>query len=170
VDKLKKGQVVASLQESFSGASTIIVTHYKGLTVAEITNLRRNMRKLGAEFKVTKNSLTKLALKDTQYEKLSELLEGPVAIAYSSDPVAAAKGIVEFANDNEKLIILGGAVGSEAVDVSRIKTLAKLPSLDQLRSKIIGMISTPATRIACILQAPGSQVARVISAHAKKNG
>jgi len=170
VDKLKKEQVVASLQESFANASTIVVTHYKGLTVAEITNLRQSMRKLGADFKVTKNSLTKLALKNTQYEKLSELLVGPVAIAYSTDPIAAAKGIVEFANDNEKLVIIGGAVGSEAIDLNRIKTLAKLPSLDQLRSNIIGIINAPATRIACILQAPGSQVARVISAHATKNG
>jgi large subunit ribosomal protein L10 len=170
VDKLKKEQVVVSLRESFAQATTIVVTHYKGLTVAEITSLRQNMRKLGADFKVTKNSLTKLALKGSQYEKLSELLVGPVAIAYSKDPVAAAKGIVEFANDNEKLVILGGAVGSEAVDLDRIKTLAKLPSLDQLRSKIIGVINAPASRIACILQAPGSQVARVLSAHAAKNG
>ena len=170
MDKLKKEQVVVSLRESFAQATTIVVTHYKGLTVAEITSLRQNMRKLGADFKVTKNSLTKLALKGSQYEKLSELLVGPVAIAYSKDPVAAAKGIVEFANDNEKLVILGGAVGSEAVDLDRIKTLAKLPSLDQLRSKIIGVINAPASRIACILQAPGSQVARVLSAHAAKNG
>lgn len=168
MDKLKKGQVVSSLQENFAGAATIVVTHYKGLTVAEITNLRQDMRKLGAEFKVTKNSLAKLALKGTKYEKLSELLVGPVGIAYSQDAIAAAKAVVEFANDNEKLVILGGAVGDEAVDVSRIKILAKLPSLDELRSRIIGMISTPATRIACILQAPGSQVARVISAHAEK--
>lgn len=169
MDKLKKAQVVASLQEGFSAAGTIVVTHYKGLTVAEITNLRQDMRKLGAEFKVTKNSLAKLALKDTKYAALTELLVGPVAIAYSKDPIAAAKAVVEFANDNEKLIILGGAVGTESVDISRIKTLAKLPSLDQLRSKIIGMITTPATRIACVLQAPGSQVARVIAAHAAKN-
>ncbi len=170
MDKLKKEQVVASLQENFASAGTIVVTHYKGLTVAEMTNLRQDMRKLGAEFKVTKNSLARLALKDTKYANLVELLVGPVAIAYSSDPIAAAKGIVEFANDNEKLVILGGAVGTESVDVNRIKILAKLPSIDQLRSRIIGMISTPATRIACILQAPGSQVARVISAHAAKNG
>ena len=170
MDKLKKGQVVTSLQENLASAATIVVTHYKGMTVAEITNLRQSMRKLGAEFKVTKNSLARLALKGTKYEKLSELLVGPVAIAYSTDPVSAAKGIVEFSNDNEKLVILGGAVGSEAVDISRIKTLAKLPSLDQLRSNIIGMIGTPATRIACIMQAPGTQVARVLSAHATKNG
>lgn len=170
MDRLKKSQVVSELQESFVGATTIIVTHYKGLTVAEITHLRQEMRKLGADFRVTKNSLAKLALKNTKYEKLSELLVGPVGIAYSGDAIAAAKGVVEFANDNEKLVILGGAVGDEAVDVERIKILAKLPSLDELRSRIIGMINTPATRIACILQAPGSQVARVISAHAEKNG
>ena len=168
MNKLEKEAVISSLQGSFSEAAAIVVTHYKGMTVAEVTNLRSGMRKLGAEFRVTKNSLAKLALKGTRYEKLSELLVGPVAIAYSKDPIAAAKGIVEFANDNEKLVILGGAVGEEAVDIARIKILAKLPSLDQLRSKIIGMLNTPATRIACVLQAPGSQVARVLSAHAAK--
>ncbi len=168
MDKVQKQQVVAELQDSFASATTIVVTHYKGLTVAEITDLRRKMRKLGADFRVTKNSLAKLALKDTKHAKLCELLVGPVAIAYSEDPVAAAKGIVEFANDNDKLIILGGAVGEESVDVNRIRTLSKLPSLDELRAQILRTINTPATRIACILQAPGSQVARVISAHATK--
>ncbi len=168
MDKLQKEQVVAELQSSLSGAASIVVTHYKGLTVAEITNLRQDMRKLGADFRVTKNSLTKLALKGTKYEKLVGLLVGPVAIAYSSDPIAAAKGIVEFANDNQKLVILGGAVGDEAVDLAGIKTLAKLPSLDALRAKILCMLNTPATRIACVLQAPGTGVARVIGAHASK--
>lgn len=168
MDKLQKKQVVAELQESLSSAGSIVVTHYKGLTVAEITNLRKDMRKLGADFRVTKNSLAKLALKGTSYEKLSSLLVGPVGLAYSKDPIAAAKGIVEFANDNEKLIILGGAVGEEAVDLGRIKTLAKLPSLDALRAKILCMLNTPATRIACVLQGPASGVARVIGAHAAK--
>lgn len=170
MDKLQKEQVVAELQGSFSDAGSLVITHYKGLTVAEITELRNGMRNLGAEFRVTKNSLAKLALKNTKYEKLASLLVGPVAIAYSTDPIAAAKGIVEFANDNQKLVILGGAVGDEAVDIAGIKTLAKLPSLDVLRAKILGMLNTPATRIACVLQAPGSSVARVISAHATKNG
>lgn len=168
MNKLEKKQLVDSLHESISGAASVVVTHYKGLTVAEVTVLRKEMRALGAEFKVTKNSLTKLALKGTRYEKLSEMLIGPVAIAFSTDPVAAAKGLVEFANDNENLVILGGAVGDEAVDVKRIVTLSKLPSLDVLRAKILGMLNTPATRIAGVLQAPGSQVARVIGAHAAK--
>ena len=168
MDKLQKGQVVEQLQASFANAGTIVVTHYKGMTVAEITNLRKNMRKLGAEFRVTKNSLAKLALKDTKYAKLAELLVGPVALAYSEDPIAAAKGIVEFANDNEKLIILGGAVGEESVDINRIKTLSKLPSLDELRAQILRILNTPATRIACVLQAPGTAVARVVGAHATK--
>lgn len=168
MDKLAKKQVVETLREDISDAASVMVTHYKGLTVADMTALRKEMRNLGAEFKVVKNSLTKLALKDTKYEQLSQMLVGPVAIAYSKDPVAAAKGIVEFANDNENLIILGGAVGEEAVDVKRIVTLSKLPSLDALRAKIIGLLNAPATRIASVVQAPASQVARVIGAHAAK--
>ncbi len=168
MDKTQKKQVVDSINAGVAEAASLVVVHYKGLTVEEITNLRRNIGKLGGEFRVAKNSLTKLALKGTKYEIVQELLAGPVAIAYSKDPVSAAKGIVEFANDNEKLVILGGAIGEEPIDVDGIKKLAKLPSIDQLRARIIGMINTPATRIARLLKEPGSQIARVVSAHATK--
>lgn len=168
MDRLQKKEVVASLTEGFSDAGVVIVTHYKGLTASEVMNLRVSMRNAGVVFKVAKNNLSKLALGNTQYASLCELMVGPVAIAYSEDPIAAAKAVVDYANNNEKLIILGGAVGSESVDVSRIKTLAKLPSLDELRSTLIAMISTPATRLACISSAPAAQLARVVSAYSRK--
>jgi large subunit ribosomal protein L10 len=167
VNREEKQAQVAALRESFSASSVLIVTHYSGLSVADITELRKNLRALGANFKVTKNSLTQLALKGTQYEHLSEHFTGPTAVAYSDDVVAAAKGVVEFANDNEKLVILGGAMNEEALDIDSVKKLAKLPSIDELRAKIVGMINTPATRIAGVVQAPAGQVARVVGAYSQ---
>lgn len=146
----------------------MVVTHYSGMTVAEITKLREQMRQAGASFKVTKNRLTRLALAGTRYEGLSDLFTGPTAIAFSADPVAAAKVTSNFAKDNEKLIILGGAVGETVFDAAGVKALANLPSLDESRARIIGLLTAPAARIASLLQAPGSQIARVLGAYAQK--
>jgi len=156
--------MVASLHQTFEDASIVVVTHYSGLTVAEMGELRDQMRAAGAVFKVTKNRLTRRALEGTKYQPLEEMFTGPTAIAYSEDPVAAAKAAVNFSKTNDKLIVLGGALGDEQLDVNAVKSLASLPSLDELRAKIVAMISTPATRIAVVLQAPAGQVARVLGA------
>lgn len=165
MDRVGKEDLVASLHKTFEDSTIIVVTHYTGLTVAEMSDLRMQMREAGASFKVTKNRLTRRALEGTKYQPLENLFTGPTAIAYSDDPVAAAKAAVNFAKDNEKLIVLGGALGDEQLDIASIKALASLPSMDELRAKIVGIISTPATRIAGVLQAPAGQIARVISAH-----
>ncbi len=165
MDRVEKEDLVASLHKTFEDSTIVVVTHYSGLTVAEMGDLRMQMREAGASFKVTKNRLTRRALEGTKYQHLESLFTGPTAIAYSDDPVAAAKAAVNFAKDNEKLIVLGGALGEEQLDIASIKSLASLPSMDELRAKIVGMISTPATRIAGVLQAPAGQIARVISAH-----
>ena len=157
--------MVASLHQTFEDVSIVVVTHYSGLTVAEMGELRDQMREAGAVFKVTKNRLTRRALEGTKYQPLDSLFTGPTAIAYSDDPVAAAKAAVNFSKTNDKLIVLGGALGEKQLDLATIKSLASLPSLDELRAKIIGMLGTPASRIACVLQAPAGQVARVIGAY-----
>ena len=146
----------------------MVVTHYSGMTVAEITALRERMREGGASFKITKNRLTRLALAGTRYEGLSDLFTGPTAIAFSSDPVAAAKVVVNFAKDNEKLIILGGGIGEDVYDANGVKALANLPSLDESRARILGLLMAPASKIASVLQAPGGQIARVLGAYAQK--
>ena len=169
MDRTEKEDLVASLQKTFEDSSIVVVAHYSGLTVSEMSDLRMQMRDVGASFKVTKNRLTRRALEGTKYEPLEPMFKGPTAIAFSADPVAAAKAAVNFAKDNEKLILLGGALGEESLDIAAIKTLASLPSLETLRAKILGMINTPATRIAGVLKAPAGQVARVISAHSATN-
>ncbi|OIR10006.1 50S ribosomal protein L10 [mine drainage metagenome] len=169
MDRTEKSELVAALHGQFEEAGLVVVTLNKGLTVAEMTDLRRRVRAAGAKFKVTKNRLTRLALADTKFEGLGNLFTGPTAIAYSVDPVAAAKAVVDFAKGNDKLAILGASLGSSMMDVDGVKALATLPSLDELRAKLVGMIQTPATRIAGILQAPGGQVARVLAAYAKKD-
>lgn len=165
----QKALFVSELNKDLNDAASVIVVHYKGLSVEKMTALRREMSQVNATLKVTKNRLTKLAVKNTPYEGLTTYFTGPTAIAYSADPVAAAKAITKFANDNENLVILGGALGADLMDESRVQALAKLPSLDELRGKIVGIISTPATNIARVLQAPAAQIARVISAYASKN-
>ena len=164
MDRMQKEELVASLNGVFGSANLVIVARPSGLTVAESTDLRRRMRESGASFKVTKNRLTRLALKGTKFEHLTDLFAGPTAIAFSEDPVAAAKVAVEYADDNAKFEIVGGGLYENAVDTTEIKTLAKLPSLDELRGKIVGMINTPATRIAGVVQASGSQLARIVQA------
>ena len=169
VDRKEKSELVAALHEKFVEAGVVVVTHNNGLTVAEITNLRRKVRAAGASFKVTKNRLTRLALAGTKFEGIDSLFTGPTAIAYSKDPVAAAKAVADFAKGNDKLVILGGALGENVLSVEGVQALATLPSLDELRAKLVGMIQTPATRIAGVLQAPGGQLARVLGAKARKD-
>lgn len=170
MDRSEKEQLVSSLKDAFNETNLVVVTHYSGMTVAEMGDLRDRMREAGAKFKVTKNRLTRLALEGTQFQGISNLFTGPTAMAYSQDPVAAAKAAVEFSKKNEKLVLVGGALGEKALAVEDIKALATLPSLDELRAKLVGMLNTPATRIAGVLQAPAGQVARVISAYGQKQG
>lgn len=169
MDRTQKQDWVGALHGTFADVSLVVVTHYSGLTVKEMTDLRTKMRAAGASFKVTKNRLTRLALAGTDYEGLTDIFTGPTAIAFSKDPVAAAKVAVDYAKTNDKLVILGGSLGSQALDVNGVKALASLPSLDELRAKLVGMLQTPATRIACVLQAPAGQMARVLRAKAEKD-
>lgn len=168
MDRTQKQALVGTLQSDFSGATCIIVTHQSGMSVAEATELRRQMRAAGAGFKVTKNRLAKRALEGTEFAGLAPLFTGPTAVAYSHDPVAAAKAAVAFANRNDKLTIIGGGLSGQTLDAAAVRALATLPSLDELRGKIIGLIQAPATKLAGLLQAPAGQLARVLAAHADK--
>tara|TARA_B100001564_G_C20549407_1_gene628303 strand:- start:285 stop:803 length:519 start_codon:yes stop_codon:yes gene_type:complete len=167
VDRQQKKEAVAKLNEQFNEAGVVVLTHYTGLNVTELTELRKKAAQLGAKFSVVKNRLAKIAANDTPYDQLGEQFKGPTAIAYSEDPVAAAKLVVEFAKNNEKLVIVAGAIADQVLDVDGIKSLAKMPSLDELRATLVGMINTPAQRIVGVLSAPAGQVARVINAHAE---
>jgi large subunit ribosomal protein L10 len=169
LDRTEKREFVASLASVFAETSMVVVTRPMGLTVAEATDLRRRMRAAGATFKVAKNRLATLALDGTRFDGIAPLLKGPTALAWSKDPVAVAKAAVEFARTNDKFVVLGGALGRQTLDAAGVKALSELPSLDQLRAKLLGMIQTPGTRIAGILQAPGGQLARVLAAYAKKD-
>jgi len=169
VDRSEKTKLVESLRDTLSEAAAVVVTQQSGLTVAEVTELRRRMRAAGAGFKVTKNRLARLAIAGTKFEGLGPMLTGPTAIALSTDPVAAAKVVVEYAKQNEKLKIVGGAFGSQVLDVDGVKSLASLPSIEELRGKIVGILQTPAARIVGVLQAPGGQVARVLAAYARQD-
>lgn len=168
MDRPQKEAFVANLQKMFSESTLLVVTKQTGLSVAEVTDLRRQMRTAGATFKVTKNRLARLALKDTPYQELAPLFTGPTAIACSEDPVAAAKVAVKFAEGNDKLVILGGGLGDKQLDVAEVKSLAKLPTLDELRGKLIGLLQAPATKVAGVLQAPAGQLARVFGAYGAK--
>jgi len=168
VDRSGKQELVSELHAQISAASLVVVTKQSGLTVAEVTDLRRKVRAAGAGFKVAKNRLARLALKGTKHEGLEKLLKGPTALAFSSDPIAAAKVVVAYANSNEKLAVVGGSMGEDVLGPDKVKALATLPSLDELRAKIVGMLQTPATRVATVLQAPAGQLARVFGAYAKK--
>jgi large subunit ribosomal protein L10 len=170
VERAQKQKLVESLQQDLADTACVVVTHQIGMTVAEATQLRRQMRAAGARFRVTKNRLAKRALYGTPFAGLSPLFTGPTAIAFSPDPVAAAKIAVEYANRNEKLTIIGGGLAGQIMDADGVKELAGLPSLDELRAKLIGLLLAPATRIAGVLQAPASQLARVLAAHAEAVG
>ena len=169
MDRAQKSELVAELNSTFQGAAAVVVTRNLGMTVAQSTALRVKMREAGASYKVAKNRLARIAAEGTPYTSLSDLLTGPTALSTSTDPVAAAKVIVEFARTNDKLEIVGGAMGDTALDVNGVKALAELPSLDDLRAKIVGLVQAPATKVATILAAPGSQIARVLSAYAAKD-
>lgn len=168
MDRSQKQKVVESLNQSLQTKALVVITRQSGLSAGETADLRRKMRAADASFKVAKNRLARLALKGTQFEGLADLFKGPTAIASSADPVAAAKAAVDYANQNEKLVIVGGAMGSKMLDAEGIKALAKLPSLNELRGKLLGMLQTPATRVAGVLQAPAGQLARVLKAKADK--
>ena len=170
MNRSEKAEAIAELNQIFKDASLMVVTRQSGLTVQEVTDLRRKVRAAGASYKVAKNRLTLRALEGTPFTALGPLFQGPTAIAYSKDPVAAAKVVSAFAKDNEKLTIVGGALGENTLDVAGVQALATLPSLDALRAKIIGLLQAPATKIAGVLQAPGGQVARVLSAYGAKDG
>ena len=170
MERSQKEKLVETLHHALAETTCVVITHQTGLTVAEVTELRRQMRAAGASYKVTKNRLARRAIAGTKFEQIASLFTGPTAIAMSRDPVAAAKVAVEYANRNEKLRIVGGSLGDRQLDAAGVKSLATLPSLDQLRAKLIGLVQTPATRVAVVLQAPGSQVARVLDAYAKKAG
>ena len=168
MNRAEKADLVALLNTTFKETEVVVVTRNLGLTVAQSTDLRGKMRDADATFKVSKNRLAKIALKDTRFEPLADLLTGPIALATSSDPVAAAKVAVEFAKTNDKLEIVGGMMGETLLDVNGVKALATMPSLDELRAKIIGLVQAPATKIARTIAEPGAQLARVVGAYAAK--
>jgi large subunit ribosomal protein L10 len=169
LDRTEKREFVAALAAVFADTSMVVVTRNDGLTVADVTVLRQRMRAAGATFKVAKNRLATLALDGTRFDGIAPLLKGPTALAWAADPVAVAKVAVEFARTNEKLVVLGGALGTQTLNADGVKALAELPSLDVLRAQLVGLIATPATRIAGVLQAPAGQLARVFGAYAKKD-
>lgn len=154
----EKAQLLNELKQLFEDSEVVVISHYKGLTVAEVSELRNNIRKAGAGFKVTKNRITRLALKDTKFADLADQFTGPTAIAFANDPISACEACVEFAKGNEKLVIVGGAMGTGVLSVDEIKRLASIPSVDELRAKIIGL-----------LQAPAAQLARVTKAYSEKD-
>ncbi|HXH15473.1 MAG TPA: 50S ribosomal protein L10 [Sphingomonas sp.] len=168
MDRDQKTAAVAELNRTFSEVGVVVVTRNLGLTVAQSTVLRNKMRDAGATYKVSKNKLAKIAMDGTDYSSLGDMLTGPVGLASSIDPVAAAKVVVDFAKTNDKFEIVGGAMGATTLDVDGVKALATLPSLDELRAKIVGLIVAPATKLATITQAPAAQLARVLSAYAEK--
>jgi len=169
VDRTQKQQLVETLQQDLADTVCMVVTHQTGLNVAEVTQLRRQVRSAGASFRVTKNRLARRALAGTPFETLAPLFTGPTAIAFSRDPIAAAKVVVEFANRNDKLMIIGGGLVGRPLDAAGVKELATLPSLDGLRGKLVGLLQAPAARLATVVQAPAAQLARVLAAYAERS-
>ncbi len=168
MEKAQKSKMVDTLEGMFDNAGVVVVTHYAGLTVAEMTQLRTQLREVGGQLKVVKNRLVKRALAGKPGEPASTMFSGPVAIAYSDDPVAAPKAAMDFAKKNEKLVLIGGWMGDQLLDEAGVKSLAALPSLDQLRGKLVGLLQAPATKVAGVVQAPAGQLARVLKAYADK--
>jgi large subunit ribosomal protein L10 len=166
--RARKSEIVDGLRGVFSDAGVVVVAHYKGLSVAEVSELRRGMRDAGAAFRVTKNTLAKIALADTPYATLDRLFTGPTAIAWSADPIAAPKAAVGFAKRNDKLAIVGGALPGNLLTPEQVRALADLPSIDELRARLVGLLTTPASRLIGVLQAPGGQVARALAARAEQ--
>ena len=168
MDRAQKAETVEGLKAVFAKAGVVVVGHYSGLTVADMTILRRRLRDAGGELKVVKNRLVKIALDGGPQAGGSHLFTGPTAIAFSEDPVTATKVAVAYAKEKEKFVLLGALMGAQVLDKSAVQALATLPSLDELRGKIVGLLNAPATKIAGVLQAPGGQLARVIHAYANK--
>ena len=169
MDRSQKADAVAALNATFGEVGVVVITRNLGMTVAQSTLLRTKMRDAGASFKVSKNSLARLAIEGTSYAAIGDMFTGPVALASSVDPVAAAKVAVDFAKTNDKLEIVGGAMGTQVLNPEGIKALAALPSLDALRSRLIGLVQAPATKIAQVVVAPASKLARVFNAYAEKD-
>lgn len=169
MDRSQKADTVAQLNDVFNEVSVVVVTRNLGMTVDQSTALRTKMRDAGASYKVAKNRLAKLALKDTDYTGLEEFLTGPVGLAWSTDPVAAAKAAVEFAKTNDKLEIVGGSMGATVLDEAGVRALASMPSLDELRGKIVGLVNAPATKVVRTINEPASLIARVVGAFAAKD-
>jgi len=170
VERAEKATAVATLHEVFSKASVVVVAQYSGLTVAQMQRLRKQAREQGASVQVAKNRLAKIALEGSDVASIAPLLKGPALIAFSGDPIAAPKVAVDFAKTHEQFVILGGAMGTTALDPNGVKALAALPSLDELRAKIVGLIVAPATKIAQVVNAPAAKLARVVGAYAAKSG
>ena len=168
MDRAEKAELVSTLNEAWKDTGVIVVAHYAGMTVAQMTEFRKRVKEAGGSVKVAKNRLAKLALKDTDAVGISDLLKGQTCLAYSDDPITAARITVKYAKENEKLVILGGAMGKTALDPNAVKALASLPSLDELRAKIVGLIQAPATKLAQLANAPAAKVARVVQAYANK--
>jgi len=169
MDRAQKQEAIETLKGVFNGAGAVVVTHYMGLTVAEMTDLRGRLRNEGAQLQVVKNTLATKALDGSIGAEGDALFTGPVAIAFAPDPVSAAKVATQYAKDNDKFTVIGGFMGQQVLDKKSVTALASLPSLDQLRAKIIGLLQAPATKIAGVLQAPGGQLARVVAAYAAKD-
>ncbi len=168
MNRAEKAELVKELTEDFNSSAAIVVAHYAGLNVSEMENLRVQMKQAGGRVRVAKNRLAKLALKEANSADISDLFNGPTLIAYSDDPVTAPKIAVNFAKENDKFVILGGAMGETSLDADGVKALAQMPSLEELRAKIAGLLTQPAAKIASVVAAPGSQIARVISAYSDK--
>lgn len=168
MDRAAKKESIAELTEVFKTSSVVVVAHYAGLTVAQMQQLRKQMRQAGGQVKVAKNRLAQIALKDTDVASIASLLKGPTVLAYSKDPIAAPKVATDFAKANEQFVILGGSMGKTALDQNGVKALASLPSLDELRAKILGLLVAPATKIAQLTNAPAAKLARVVQAYASK--
>jgi large subunit ribosomal protein L10 len=169
VDRAAKAEAISELNGVFKTSNVVVVAHYTGLTVAQMQILRKQMGQAGAKVKVAKNRLAKIALEGTDAASIAPLLKGPTVLAYSSDPVAAPKVAIDFAKVNEQFVILGGSMGKTALDPNAVRALAALPSLDELRAKIVGLLVAPATKIAQLTMAPAAKVARVVSAYASKS-
>ncbi|KAF0226694.1 MAG: large subunit ribosomal protein [Beijerinckiaceae bacterium] len=169
MDRAGKEELVSTLNSVFSKAAVVVVAHYSGLTVVQMQKLRKEMKAAGATVKVAKNRLVKIALGGTDVASIGGLMKGPTILAYSADPVAAAKVAVEFAKGNDKLVILGGAMGKTVLNVDGVKALATMPSLDELRAKLVGLLVAPATKIAQLSTAPAAKLARVFGAYAKRD-
>ena len=170
MDRSQKQQIAAVLHQDLADTVCVVVTHQTGLSVEEVNQLRRQMRNAGARYRVTKNRLARRAIEGTPFANLAPLFTGPTAIAFSRDPVAAAKAAVEYANRNTKLTVIGGGLSGQTLDAAAVKALATLPSLDELRSKILGLLNAPATKLAVLLQTPAGQLARVVAAHSEQSG